>query len=161
MDLRAGLQLLAQVLDGPPGFTTRRLSSFLLIPVGINRQGFAGRRSGSCRSQVRAVVLGPAGTPPGQTFRQQLNSLFSLDLRDQVENGLWLQFGGAAKIRCRMGNVALLFIDFATREIAFSRLLLAERLVRSVSAAPYSCIDDLTMPRNAKASASSGMKART
>jgi hypothetical protein len=31
----------AQVLDGPPGFTTRRLSSFLLIPVGINRQGFA------------------------------------------------------------------------------------------------------------------------
>jgi hypothetical protein len=31
----------AQVLDGPPGFTTRRLSSFLLIPVGIHRQGFA------------------------------------------------------------------------------------------------------------------------
>jgi hypothetical protein len=31
----------AQVLDGPPGFTARRLSSFLLIPVGINRQGFA------------------------------------------------------------------------------------------------------------------------
>jgi len=24
-----------QVLDGPPGFTARRLSSFLLIPVGI------------------------------------------------------------------------------------------------------------------------------
>jgi hypothetical protein len=30
-----------QVLDGPPGFTARRLSSFLLIPVGTNRQGFA------------------------------------------------------------------------------------------------------------------------
>jgi len=95
MDLRAGLQLLAQVLDGPPGFTTRRLSSFLLIPVGTHRQGFAGRRSGSCRSQVRAVVLGPAGTAAGQTFRQQLNSLFSLGLRDQIENGDPACGGGA------------------------------------------------------------------
>jgi hypothetical protein len=31
----------AQVLDGPPGITARRLSTFLLIPVGFNRQGFA------------------------------------------------------------------------------------------------------------------------
>jgi hypothetical protein len=31
----------AQVLDGPPGATTRRLSSFLQIPVGQHRQGFA------------------------------------------------------------------------------------------------------------------------
>jgi hypothetical protein len=30
-----------QVHDGPPGATTRRLSSFLLIPVGYHRQGFA------------------------------------------------------------------------------------------------------------------------
>jgi hypothetical protein len=30
-----------QVLDGPPGDVIRRLSSFLLIPVGYNRQGFA------------------------------------------------------------------------------------------------------------------------
>jgi hypothetical protein len=30
-----------QVLDGPPGDATRRLSTFLLIPVGFNRQGFA------------------------------------------------------------------------------------------------------------------------
>jgi len=32
-----------QVLDRPPGNTTRRPSSFLLIPVGYNRQGFAYR----------------------------------------------------------------------------------------------------------------------
>jgi hypothetical protein len=31
----------AQVLDGPPGDATRRLSTFLLIPVGFNWQGFA------------------------------------------------------------------------------------------------------------------------
>jgi hypothetical protein len=30
-----GLSIVPQVLDGPPGFTARRLSSFLLIPVGI------------------------------------------------------------------------------------------------------------------------------
>jgi hypothetical protein len=30
-----GLSIAVQVLDGPPGFTARRLSSFLLIPVGI------------------------------------------------------------------------------------------------------------------------------
>jgi hypothetical protein len=30
-----------QVLDGPPGELIRRLSSFLLIPVGHHRQGFA------------------------------------------------------------------------------------------------------------------------
>jgi phasin len=30
-----------QVHDGPPGVTTRRPSSFLLIPVGHHRQGFA------------------------------------------------------------------------------------------------------------------------
>jgi len=32
---------LQQVLDGPPGDATRRPSTFLLIPVGYNRQGFA------------------------------------------------------------------------------------------------------------------------
>jgi hypothetical protein len=37
----AWISIAAQVLDGPPGDTTRRLSSFLLIPVGYNRQGFA------------------------------------------------------------------------------------------------------------------------
>jgi hypothetical protein len=31
----------AQVLDGPPGDAARRLSTFLLIPVGSHRQGFA------------------------------------------------------------------------------------------------------------------------
>jgi hypothetical protein len=30
-----------QVHDGPPGVATRRPSSFLLIPAGSNRQGFA------------------------------------------------------------------------------------------------------------------------
>jgi hypothetical protein len=30
-----------QALDGPPDAIIRRLSSFLLIPVGTNRQGFA------------------------------------------------------------------------------------------------------------------------
>jgi hypothetical protein len=30
-----------QILDGPPDDIIRRLSSFLLIPVGYNRQGFA------------------------------------------------------------------------------------------------------------------------
>jgi hypothetical protein len=30
-----------QVHDGPPGVATRRPSSFLLIPVGSRRQGFA------------------------------------------------------------------------------------------------------------------------
>jgi hypothetical protein len=30
-----GLSIVMQVLDGPPGFIARRLSSFLLIPVGI------------------------------------------------------------------------------------------------------------------------------
>jgi hypothetical protein len=30
-----------QALDGPPDAIIRRLSSFLLIPVGFNRQGFA------------------------------------------------------------------------------------------------------------------------
>jgi len=64
-----------QVLDGPPGLTTRRLSSFLLIPVGttgrdlqflarifraefsvtpkpdrITRDGCCCRRASSCRS---------------------------------------------------------------------------------------------------------------
>ena len=33
--------MMAQVLDGPPGEAIRRLSTFLLIPVGFNRQGFA------------------------------------------------------------------------------------------------------------------------
>jgi hypothetical protein len=33
--------IIAQVLDGPPGDAIRRLSTFLLIPVGSNRQGFA------------------------------------------------------------------------------------------------------------------------
>jgi hypothetical protein len=33
--------IVGQVLDGPPGDATRRSSSFLLIPVGSNRQGFA------------------------------------------------------------------------------------------------------------------------
>jgi hypothetical protein len=33
--------IVTQVLDGPPGDATRRLSTFLLIPVGFNRQGFA------------------------------------------------------------------------------------------------------------------------
>jgi hypothetical protein len=37
----AWISIAAQVLDGPPGDATRRLSSFLLIPVGHNRQGFA------------------------------------------------------------------------------------------------------------------------
>jgi hypothetical protein len=35
------ISIAKQVLDGPPGDATRRLSSFLLIPVGYNRQGFA------------------------------------------------------------------------------------------------------------------------
>ena len=35
------ISIAEQVLDGPPGDTTHRLSSFLLIPVGYNRQGFA------------------------------------------------------------------------------------------------------------------------
>jgi hypothetical protein len=35
------ISITEQVLDGPPGDATRRLSSFLLIPVGYNRQGFA------------------------------------------------------------------------------------------------------------------------
>jgi hypothetical protein len=34
----------AQVLDGPPCGNTRRPSTFLLIPVGSHRQGFAYRR---------------------------------------------------------------------------------------------------------------------
>jgi hypothetical protein len=35
------ISIKGQVLDGPPGDVARRLSSFLLIPVGSNRQGFA------------------------------------------------------------------------------------------------------------------------
>jgi hypothetical protein len=33
--------IVAQVLDGPPGDITRRPLTFLLIPVGYHRQGFA------------------------------------------------------------------------------------------------------------------------
>jgi hypothetical protein len=44
MGWRRGFQFRLQVLDGPPGVTTRRLSSFLLIPVGYHRQGFASVR---------------------------------------------------------------------------------------------------------------------
>jgi hypothetical protein len=35
------ISIAGQVHDGPPGVDTRRLSSFLLIPVGYHRQGFA------------------------------------------------------------------------------------------------------------------------
>jgi hypothetical protein len=35
------ISIAAQILDGPPGFITRRPSTFMLIPVGMNRQGFA------------------------------------------------------------------------------------------------------------------------
>jgi hypothetical protein len=114
--------IVAQVLDGPPGFTTRRLSSFLLIPVGTHRQGFAFLAA----SQARAIILGPIGTSAGQALRHLLNSLFGFHLRKQIENTLRLQFGGAAKIRGRVGNVALLLIDFAAREIAFDGLLLRD-----------------------------------
>ena len=34
-----------QVLDGPPDVVIRRLSTFLLIPVGLHRRGFAFYRS--------------------------------------------------------------------------------------------------------------------
>jgi hypothetical protein len=50
------LSIAMQVLDGPPGFTARRLSSFLLIPVGINRQGFAFLRSAERRDFRRFCV---------------------------------------------------------------------------------------------------------
>jgi hypothetical protein len=33
--------VMRQVLDGPPGVINRRLSTFLLIPVGLHRRGFA------------------------------------------------------------------------------------------------------------------------
>jgi hypothetical protein len=58
-----------QVLDGPPGLTTRRLSSFLLIPVGttgrdlqflarIFRPNFQKHRS---RIALRAMAVVAAG----------------------------------------------------------------------------------------------------
>jgi hypothetical protein len=40
-EFAAWISIVGQVHDGPPGATTRRLSSFLLIPVGYRRQGFA------------------------------------------------------------------------------------------------------------------------
>jgi hypothetical protein len=42
-EFAAWISIVGQVHDGPPGATTRRLSSFLLIPVGYRRQGFAYR----------------------------------------------------------------------------------------------------------------------
>jgi hypothetical protein len=78
------------------------------------------------RSQARAVIVGPAGISAGQALRHLLNSLLGFRLRKQIENALRLQFGGAAKIRGRVGNVALLLIDFAAREIAFDGLLLVD-----------------------------------
>jgi hypothetical protein len=41
MRARRGLEFHSQVLDGPPGVAIRRPSTFLLIPVGYHRQGFA------------------------------------------------------------------------------------------------------------------------
>ena len=38
------ISIAGQVLDGPPGEVIRRLSTFLLIPAGYNRQGFEYRR---------------------------------------------------------------------------------------------------------------------
>jgi hypothetical protein len=51
---RRGLQFGLQVLDGPPGVAIRRLSTFLLIPVGQHRRGFAfyGLQEQLCRIKV-------------------------------------------------------------------------------------------------------------
>src|SRR4051794_1632610 len=47
------ISIQAQVLDGPPGGHIRRPSSFLLIPVGSHRQGFACGDS----EKIKAVFL--------------------------------------------------------------------------------------------------------
>jgi hypothetical protein len=52
--LEGWILIIAQVLDGPPVFTSRRLSTFLLIPVGFHRQGFA-----FCRSYLAFRKVSP------------------------------------------------------------------------------------------------------
>src|ERR1035438_2802682 len=50
--------IVGQVLDGPPGEATRRLSTFLLIPVGSSRQGFAYGSPVNCLFAQRADIGG-------------------------------------------------------------------------------------------------------
>ena len=54
---RGRIQFGLQVLDGPPGLAVRRLSTFLLIPVGQHRRGFAFAGFAGCRRAIRAQAL--------------------------------------------------------------------------------------------------------
>jgi hypothetical protein len=60
-----------QVLDGPPGDITRRLSSFLLIHVGFNRQGFAfvDRLRTFSKPTDRPGLNGRLTRPPNRRFQ--------------------------------------------------------------------------------------------
>ena len=66
------ISIIGQVLDGPPGDTARRLSSFLLIPVGFNRQGFAFAEL----PRLQEALFGGAGDAPvGQQIEISISRL--------------------------------------------------------------------------------------
>jgi hypothetical protein len=56
------MSIAKQVFDGPPGDTVRRRSSFLLIPVGYPRQGFA---CVGLRRLQKTLFAGARGAPVG------------------------------------------------------------------------------------------------
>jgi hypothetical protein len=66
------ISIAGQVLDGPPGDTTRRLSSFLLIPVGFNRQGFA---YVDLRRLQKTLFGGAGDAPVGQQVEVPMSRL--------------------------------------------------------------------------------------
>jgi hypothetical protein len=66
------ISIARQVLDGPPGDATRRLSSFLLIPVGFHRQGFADVDL----HRLQKTLFGDAGDAPvGQQIEVPISRL--------------------------------------------------------------------------------------